>query len=312
MSSDLAGAWRAFLRAANGLAARRAERLWALSCTAGGRLLGLGAARRWSSTGDERVMLLAPHPDDELACAGTLIRHRAAGDQVCIVTATDGRLSRAHGFDPPSIAERRREEADVAAARLGAELRWLGFPEGNRRPDDLDAAIDRALADAAPTIVYAPSLLDYHAEHQRVARSLASALRLAPSIEVRIYGIQVPLTSLLSNLVHDVSDLAQPMRAAYAAHATQRHATASTMRLKRYAARLYGAGTLAEAFCAMPGQLYANLQARRPATFRAVRRRAWTDPLAALTGWRERIAWQSALRTNASSHESLRETFERP
>jgi len=295
MSFDREGACRAFLRAANGLGARRAEQIWALSCTAG-RLLHLGRAQRWNSAGDERVMLLAPHPDDELACAGTLIRHHVAGDQVRIVTATDGRLSGAYGFDPLSMAERRREEADAAAAHLGAELRWLGFPEGSWQSDDACAAIGRALAEMAPTILYAPSLVDYHAEHQHVARVLAAILRGTPSVEVRVYGIQVPLTPLLTNVVHDVSDLTQPMRAAYAAYATQRQATASTMRLKHYAARLYGAGTLAEAFCVMPGGLYVDLQARSPVKFRATRPRAWSDPWAALAGWRERLAWRSALR----------------
>ena len=302
MSSDRAGAWRAFLRAANGLAAHRAEVLWARSCAAVNLLRLTRHTPRWSSPGRQRVMVIAPHPDDELGCAGTLIRHRDAGDQVRIVTLTDGHLSRAYGFDGPSIAERRREEAVEAASRMGAELLWLGLPEGDWQPEAGEHALRRALVETAPSVVYAPSIVDYHPEHRRVARTLAAALRQAAPVEIRVYAIQVPLTPLLVNLVHDVSDLAPAIRRAYAAHASQRQTTANMMRLKRYAARLYGAPALAEAFCAMPSRLYADLQRTDAAPkFRGLYPRAWTDPLAALAGWRERIAWRRALRQSEAA-----------
>jgi hypothetical protein len=110
---------------------------------------------------------------------------------------------------------------------------------------------------------------------------------------MRIYAIQVPLTPLLVNLAHDVSDLAEPIRRAAAAYATQRQSISHSLRLKRYAGRCYGAGALAEAFCSVSPQRYAAWHARPPATFRAIRPRAWADPLAALRGWRERAAWRA-------------------
>ncbi|HXJ18600.1 MAG TPA: PIG-L family deacetylase [Polyangia bacterium] len=293
MSSERKAAFRAFLRAANGLAAARVEDVWAWSC-ARVRDVAPAAASCWSSSGRERVVVIAPHADDEIiGCAGTVIRHVQAGDRTRIVVATDGRRSGAYGFDPAAMAERRREEAAEAARRLGADLDWLGLPEGDWADQTGAAMLARVLSELSPTVVYAPSAIDYHPEHRRVAAALASIVPALPQpLEVRVYAIQVPLTRLLVNLVHDVSDLADPIGRAAAAYATQRQTIAYTLRLNRYAARCYGAGTMAEAFCRVPGPLYAALHARPPATFRAIYPRAWTDPLAALRGWRERAAWR--------------------
>jgi LmbE family N-acetylglucosaminyl deacetylase len=293
MWSERAVALRAFLRAANGLGARRAEDLWASTCALVNRLSPANP-RRWTSSGRERVVVIAPHPDDEATgCAGTLLRHHDAGDRTRIVVVTDGRLSRAYGFDPASLVERRQEEAREAAARMETELEWLGLPEGSWSVDAAGAAIQRLLAELSPTVVYAPSAIDYHPEHRRVAAALASVVSSCDTPpEIRVYGIQVPLTPLLVNLVHDVSDLEQPVRRVLAAYATQRGTVSNTIRLKRYAARWYGGAALAEAFCAMPAQLYTALHARPPAHFRAIHPRAWTDPLAALVGWQERAAWR--------------------
>lgn len=294
--SDRADGARAFLRAANGLGSRGIEALWASGCAVAGKLRR-ERVRRWATTGKERVLVIAAHADDEaMGCAGTLIRHRRDGDRVRIVVVTDGRLSRAYGLDPETMAECRKQEATEAAARLGAELEWLGLREGNWSGQTLDQELRRLLAEVAPTIIYAPSAIDYHPEHRRVAEILASILA-NPDVggEVRIYGIQVPLTPLLINLVHDVSDLEQPIRHALAAYATQRVTVSTTFRLRRYAARSYGGDTQMEAFCSTSTGHYASLHDRPTASFRPLHPRAWTDPLAMAVGWSERMSWRRLL-----------------
>jgi hypothetical protein len=121
---------------------------------------------------------------------------------------------------------------------------------------------------------------------------------------VRIYAVQVPLTPLLTNLVHDISDLEDETRAVFNCYASQRTNIACAFRSRRYAACFYGAIKWAEAFLALPADVYAALHRRSSANFRPLGIRAWNDPLAVFAGVRERISWRLAAPGHAHCHES--------
>jgi LmbE family N-acetylglucosaminyl deacetylase len=304
-SSDRGRALRALLRAANGLGSRAAEGLWASSSAWAGRLPH-EPPQRWTSSGRERVLVIAAHADDEaMGCAGTVIRHREAGDLVHIVIATDGARSRAHGIDRLSMRRIREQEAKRAAVQMGVLCDWIGLHEGEWSDDEGRDAIRQRLREAAPTIIYVPSDIDYQTEHRRLARTVAALLaELAFTPEVRIYAVQVPLTPLLVNLVHDVSDLEPSLRSVWRCYATQLDSVSPTFRLRRYAARFYGAAKQAEGFCALPAAIYSSLHRRTPSRFRALYPRAWFDPLAAIVGSVERLAWRKMI-TNVSRPSKL-------
>ena len=295
MSSERVQAARTLLRALNGLGSRRAESVWASLSGAMGKVVR-PPTRYWTSSGDERVLVIAPHPDDEaIGCAGTLIRHHERGDFVRILFMTDGSRSRAFGFDADSMRRLREGEAARAAARMGADCSWVGLREGDWAEEEGRAAIERAFRETNPTVLYAPSLIDFHPEHCRIAKILGTSLgKAVAGPEVRIYAAQVPLTPQLTNLVHDVSDLEPAIRAVFASYPSQRESAEPMMRLRRYAARFYGAATQVEGFCAVPASTYASLQRRRPARFKALSGRPWADPLALIVGFAERTAWRRA------------------
>jgi LmbE family N-acetylglucosaminyl deacetylase len=293
MSSERGRMARAGLRAANGLGSRGAESLWASVSHLAGAWSRHAQTRRWASSGRERVVVIAPHPDDEaVGCAGTLIRHHKSGDLVRITVMTDGSQSRAFGFDAASMRRLREAEAFRAAARMGASCDWVGLREGDWSDDNGRAAVLRVLRETDPTVIYAPSFIDYHPEHRRVAKTVAAVLAdVDVALEVRMYAVQVPLTPLLTNLVHDVSDLEASIGSVFACYPSQRESLTPTLRLRRYAARFYGATTQVEGFCAIPAPAYASLHGRPPARFRSLAARAWMDPLAMLVGSAERIRW---------------------
>ena len=303
-SSDRGRGVRALLRAANGLGSRAAEALWASSSAWAGRLPH-EPPKRWTSSGRERVLVIAAHADDEaMGCAGTVIRHREAGDLVHLAIVTDGARSRAHGIDGLSMRSIREREAKRAAAQMGVPCDWIGLHEGDWSDEEGRDAIRQRLREVAPTIIYAPSNIDYQAEHRRLARTIAALLTDrsgSPKLpEVRIYAVQVPLTPLLVNLVHDVSDLEPSIEAVWRCYATQLESVSRTFRLRRYAARFYGAATQVEGFCALPAELYSALHRRTPTRFRALYIRAWLDPLAVMVGAVERMTW----RKMAANHPS--------
>lgn len=65
------------------------------------------------------------HPDDEVtSTGGTLARYAAAGEQVVVVTATDGAEGEVHNYDNPDEVKARL--ADVRAEEIADALRILG------------------------------------------------------------------------------------------------------------------------------------------------------------------------------------------
>jgi LmbE family N-acetylglucosaminyl deacetylase len=286
-----------------------AERVWALGFATVGRAAP-AQVRVWSSPGGQHVLVVAPHPDDEaIGCAGTLLLHKRRGDVVWIGCVTDGRRSRALGLAPDAMALRRRAEAEAAARALGADrLIWLGLPEGEWSIAEARSRLAALLAERAPDVVYAPSLIDFHSEHHRVAHALALALGDVPvKPTVRVYQVQVPLTPRLANLVAATAGVATQAEAALRSYASQWHSAARSLRQRRYAGARYRLDGPVEEFWELPGARYCALHAvslkQWPATpFRGLRFYPWTDPLAYLwgRGARQRIAEEDLFATEGT------------
>ena len=109
-----------------------------------------------------RVLVIAPHPDDEsCGVGGTLALHRKQGDPVTVVFLTDGDSGDPDGHYGDKIGERRRREAQHAAVVLGGlETRFLGLPDGHEVRDDDLRMVAQMLDDIAdslkPDLVYVP------------------------------------------------------------------------------------------------------------------------------------------------------------
>ncbi len=131
-----------------------------------------------------RLLVFAPHPDDETIASGELIQLAlAAGAAVRVVFATDGdnnpwpqrwteRRWRIEARDRERWGRRRRDEARAALSALGVPAggtSFLGWPDlGLTQKLEDAAAIDRLVAEIsafAPTHVAMPSLRDTHPDH---------------------------------------------------------------------------------------------------------------------------------------------------
>lgn len=130
-----------------------------------------------------RVVLIAPHPDDEtLAVGATLSDLADAGVAVTVVIATHGGTP-----DAPPV---RRQEGDRAIRALHPRIEavWWDLPDGGL------AAAERAmrawltaLVDDS-TLVLAPIECDGHTDHEAVARA-AEAIALARSAALLLYPV---------------------------------------------------------------------------------------------------------------------------
>lgn len=241
-----------------------------------------------------RVLVLAPHPDDEVFIAATLLAHIARSDSVSIVIATDGRRSRQRDLDEKAMAALRRSEAESTRDLIGAESwSWIGLPDVDFEEDDLVAQLRPILRDFRPDLVYAPSRVDGHPDHRRCARALARSLEIDSDVVVRCYSIQIPLTPILVNRALDTSDFEGQALAVMEAYASQRGSWERSLRMRRYAAALYGGRTWVDEFWEMSADAYRRVHACEDddSTWQGLRPNAFRDPVVYLSGLRARRAF---------------------
>jgi LmbE family N-acetylglucosaminyl deacetylase len=275
-----------------------AESAWCAAFAVLGRLRSRRSSH-WKPVGGQRILVIASHPDDEvIGCAGALLLHVRGGDSVCIVYITDGSRSRAGGLSPEEMRRQRKLEAEAAAKSLQVDrFEWLGLTEGSWTYEELRPPLLDLLRQASPQLIYAPSQVDFHPEHRKVAYGLSLLLSkegVVPSeAVVRVCQIQVPLSHGLVNRVVDCSEVGQKLETALKTYRSQSANLAPALRMRRYAARFYGLTNHVEEFWQMPVRCYCRLHdsppERWPANqFRGIRYRSFSDPLSYALGWIER------------------------
>ncbi|MES2609140.1 MAG: PIG-L family deacetylase [Pseudomonadota bacterium] len=129
----------------------------------------------------QRLVVVAPHPDDEiLACGGLLHGHVARGGACLVVAVTDGEASHAGsaGHDAGALARQRRQEGATALQRLGVPgqaLLQLGLPDGGlqERAEDLQARLATLVQPC--DVVLTTWRLDGHPDHEACGRACAAA-----------------------------------------------------------------------------------------------------------------------------------------
>src|SRR6478736_2996304 len=113
-----------------------------------------------------RVLVFGAHPDDaEFHGGGVLALHRARGNRVRMISVTDGSAGH-QSMDRPSLAARRRLEAERAAAVIGCEVEVWKNPDGELEPSlPIRHQVIREIRTFAPDLVLTHRIHDYHPDH---------------------------------------------------------------------------------------------------------------------------------------------------
>jgi LmbE family N-acetylglucosaminyl deacetylase/glycosyltransferase involved in cell wall biosynthesis len=165
----------------------------------------------------ERLLVLAPHPDDEvIGCGGLVAQHLREQRAVRVVIATDG----AQAGD----AAVREEESRRALSLLGGNpaVDFLHHPD--RELSDVPELRD-ILFDFRPDLILAPSPIEIHPDHLALSRALCELVQRDETLfadlavtKVAFYEVGQPLRP---NAIVDITGVADAKYEALAAHQSQ-------------------------------------------------------------------------------------------
>ena len=214
---------------------------------------------------DEKVLVLAPHMDDEvIGCGGTLAKHIARGANVTVAFLTDGGAGAAvlmAGRESARLTETRTEEAHRALATLGVQRSvFLGAEDGRLTSTPPLAATLRALLlEHRFDLVYLPFFLEEHADHRATSQILLDAAN-GSGLNPQCVAYEV-WTPLFPNCLVNIDETLELKRAALKHYRSQlsdvdySH-TQFGLNAYRSAAFLGGVCRYAEAFCSLPLDQY--------------------------------------------------------
>ena len=124
-----------------------------------------------------KVLVIAPHRDDEiLGVGGTILKRKAAGDHVtvCLVTAREGEVL-------PECTQRIHREMQKAHAFCGVD-QYIGLPFGANKIEtfsrlEINKAFDDVFRRVEADEVYLPFWGDMQKDHQMTTEAAMVALR---------------------------------------------------------------------------------------------------------------------------------------
>jgi len=168
----------------------------------------------------ERLLVLAPHPDDEvIGCGGLVALHLREGRKVHVVVVTDGAQA--------GNAAQREAESRAALVSLGdATIEFLGFPDrALSDAHELDDRLAAILREWKPDLIAVPSPLEIHPDHVALSRAFCDLIARDASLfadlavaRVAFYEVSAPLRP---NVLVDITSVADAKYAAIAAHESQ-------------------------------------------------------------------------------------------
>jgi LmbE family N-acetylglucosaminyl deacetylase len=168
---------------------------------------------------EKRIVVFAPHPDDEtLGCGGTLVKRLKEGFEVWIVVLTRGQNLMSAVFDihdspnPDQVCEIRREETRQATKILGVppeNLIFWDYDDGALEAQAADALeqVLGVLREKKPREVYCTNQYEGHSDHKAASSVVRQACVLHDS-PVKLYEYIIGLPSGTS-----INDIQEPVEA---------------------------------------------------------------------------------------------------
>ena len=182
-----------------------------------------GASTLISTLGN-RILVFAPHPDDEtLGCGGTIARAVSEGASVEVVWITSGGSGHKKGNRDPKIAKQREKEALSAAKILGvSKSHFFREPDGSIESSArVIRKVVRIFREFSPTSVFTTYTDPVNSDHI-VTNEIAAYVAIRGGIRIRAllnYEVWTPIET--ANLFVDIGEFIIIKRRALLAYKSQ-------------------------------------------------------------------------------------------
>lgn len=226
------------------------------------------------------LLVLAPHPDDEvLGCGGLMAATLRAGQAITVIVVSDG----AQGGDA-AVRETESREAARVLAGTGAAITlqfWCLPDRGLADAPGLVPRLQRLLTCTDADVVLLPSPFEVHPDHRALCAAALHALRDAGRPDLHAWCYEVG-QALMPDALVDITPHIELKRAALRCFPSQLSVQAydeQLLALNRYRAYTLGpAVSHAEAFMSVPAAVVERgLSAFADDVARRVRKRFGVD-----------------------------------
>ncbi|EAK0935416.1 PIG-L family deacetylase [Campylobacter jejuni] len=135
----------------------------------------------------KKVLVIAVHPDDEtLGAGGTLLKHKAKGDEIHCIFCTD--IFEDEGFSKEQIDTREQELQEISKSYAFTSIHRLGLKTtkiDQYSQAHLVSLFSQIFKKIKPNILYLPFAYDVHSDHRIIFQTAFSCTKSFryPSIE---------------------------------------------------------------------------------------------------------------------------------
>lgn len=142
---------------------------------------------------NKRVLVLAPHPDDEtLGCGGTICNLRGKDIKVAVLLITDG----SGGGRNEGMSALRLNEFEKAMGTLGCDNKFcMGFQDGSLESskDAFRDGLSEFIFNYNPDIIFSPYIFDINSDHVVTSLILADCIENHQNVIIAMYEIWTPM-----------------------------------------------------------------------------------------------------------------------
>lgn len=168
-----------------------------------------------------KVLCIAVHADDEtLGCGGTMLKHKALGDEIHWLLITGPTNNHPCSFSQNHIDERAERVNRVAAAYGYDSLEYLGLPTQMLHTLDLRDIIQKisdVIKRIQPNIIYTMFANDVHSDHRVAFDAVYSCTKsfrypfiekiyMMETLSETEFALSVPANTFIPNVYVDITE----------------------------------------------------------------------------------------------------------